>query len=74
MAVKLIESMIIFEDHSADNYGAWFPGIVKLPSGRLLVTYSMGKEFEGKHLMACSFSDDDGKSWQASGTMFNGII
>ncbi len=66
--------MIIFEDHSADNYGAWFPGIVKLPSGRLLVTYSMGKEFEGKHLMACSFSDDDGKSWQASGTMFNGII
>ena len=74
MAVKLIESMIIFEDHSADNYGAWFPGIVKLPTGRLLVTFSMGNDFEGEHRMGYSVSDDNGNSWHYAGYMFRGII
>ena len=74
MTIELVESMIIFEDHSDDNYGAWFPGIVKLPSGRLLVTFPMGKDFEGEHRMGYSISDDNGKSWQYAGNMFGGII
>ena len=73
MFAEKLETVTIFEDNDPNGLGAWFPGAVKLSDSRLLATFSLGEEFEGRHQMACSISTDDGKSWQFAGTMFNGI-
>lgn len=55
-----------------DNYDAW-PGIAKLPDGRLVVVYSGDRDWHvcpwGKMRMV--FSDDSGMSWSDMQTIVN---
>ena len=75
MFCEIVKSLTIYENTTpeASNAGAWFPGVVRLPSGELYATFSTGDDFEGRMTMAASRSADDGASWRSAGAMFDGF-
>ena len=70
MFCEVVKHLTIYENADA---GAWFPGIVRLPSGELYATFSTGDDFEGRMTMAAARSADDGASWRSAGAMFDGF-
>ena len=75
MFCRIVESLTVYENTTpgAPRAGAWFPGVVRLPSGELLATFSTGDDFEGRMTMAASRSADDGASWRSEAAMFDGF-
>ena len=48
----------------------YFPGITKLPSGELFITFSVGEAFESKMVVCSSISKDMGATWSKPKPMF----
>lgn len=64
--MKVLDTGIIYRNpipHIYSRHG-YFPSAVKLPSGRMVATFSIGEAFESADLHAyASVSDDNGKTW-----------
>lgn len=64
--MKVLDTGIIYRNpipHIYSRHG-YFPSAVKLPSGRMVATFSIGEAFESADLHAyASVSDDSGKTW-----------
>ena len=49
----------------------YFPGFAKLPSGELLGLFCMGEAFESALTVNVTRSNDNGKSWQLQGPLYD---
>lgn len=73
--IEIIEHLTIYENPIPNlvSRHAYFPGLVKLPSGDLLALFPIGEAFESLMTMFVSRSHDQGKTWTLEGPMYKGF-
>ena len=71
--IEYLERIVIYENpkpHVRSRHG-YFPAVVNLPSGELLVLFALGEAFESADTMTwVSRSSDRGATWQLQGPLY----
>lgn len=75
MDINVLEHSVIYENpypQLMSRHG-YFPAVVKLPSGELFVTFSVGEAFESAMRVFGSVSQDSGATWSKPKELFEGF-